>query len=85
MGSLTVVVVQIGFQIRLHLLQELIPGLATLDAEVLIQQGAVQAFDIAIALGPTNFSGAMLDPLELQKQFVRVFVGTATEFPTVVR
>lgn len=45
MRPLPVVVMQVGIQISLHFLQCLIPLCATLNAEVLVQQGKVQALD----------------------------------------
>ena len=45
MGPLVVVVVQIAIQVFLHLFNRLIPGRSAHHPEVLVQQGAVQAFD----------------------------------------
>jgi len=45
MRPLPVVVKQVGIQIGLHFLQRLIPLGSTLNAEVLVQQGKVQALD----------------------------------------
>lgn len=54
-------------QIGLELGQILIPGLASLDAEVFVQEGAVEAFEVAVALWPTGLGGAVFDAFELEE------------------
>jgi hypothetical protein len=42
---------EVGIEVLLHLFDGLLPGLAAGDAEVLVEQGAVQALDKAVGLG----------------------------------
>ncbi len=84
MWPLGVVDDEVVIQVRLHLFQGLVPLGTPLDAEVLIQQCAVQPLDEPIALWPPNLGGAMLDLLELKEQFIRMFVLTSAEFPAIV-
>jgi len=84
MGSFPVVVVQVGVEVLLHLLNGLVPGLAALDPEMLVQQRPVKALDKAVALWPANFGGTMLDPFELQEQLVGVPVGAPAKLAAIV-
>src|SRR3546814_4889219 len=59
--------------------------LATLDAEVLGEQGAVQAFDKAVGLRALDAGGTVLDLLELEEQLVGMAaVRPAAELAAVV-
>ena len=44
----------------------------------------MQPLDEPIALGPSNLRRPVLDALELQKQLIRMMVGSPTEFPSIV-
>lgn len=79
-----VVVKQVSVEILLHGLHGLVPVFSPGDAEVLVEQGAVQTFDEAVALRPSHLGGAVFDALELQEQFVGVAVGPAAELASVV-
>lgn len=61
----------------LHFLDGFEPGAATLDAEVLVEQGAVEALDDAVGLRTLHPGRAVLDLLQLQEEFVGVLVGPA--------
>lgn len=69
MRRFVVVVVQIGIEVSLHLLNRFIPGRATRNADVLVQQGAVQPCDEAVALRSPDTGRAMFDAFQLQEQF----------------
>lgn len=49
MGPLRVVADEVLIEVGLHLGQRLVELLAALDAEVLVQQGAMQPLDEAVA------------------------------------
>ncbi len=83
MGSLGVVDDQVGVEVGLHLLDGLVPLLAALDAEVLVEKPAVQALDEAVGLGPLDLGGAVFDVLGLEEEPVGVAVGPAAELPAV--
>lgn len=68
----------------LHLLDGLEPGAAAFDAEVLVKQRAMQAFDDAVRLRALDPGGAVLDLLQLEEQLVGVLVGSSAELATVV-
>lgn len=51
-----------GVERHLHLLDGLEPGAATLDAEVLVEHGAVEALDYAVRLRPLHPGGAPRGP-----------------------
>ena len=65
MRPLRIVVDQILVEVRLHFGDRLVELLPPLDAEVLVQQGSVEAFDEAVALGSADLRGPVLDALEL--------------------
>ena len=48
MGSLGIVLDEVVIEDGLHLVEGLEPGAAALDAEMLVKQGAVPAFDNAV-------------------------------------
>lgn len=85
MGPFMVVVVQVGIEILLHLLDRLVPGFASFDSEVLVQQGSVQTLNKAVVLRPANFGGSMLDAFELQKQLVGMLIRPTAVLPAIVR
>lgn len=70
---------QIIVQVLLHLFQGLVPLGAPLDAEVFVQQGAVQPLDEAVALRSPNLGGAVLDLFELKEQLIRMLILPAAE------
>ena len=61
MWPLGVVVFQVAIQVCLHLFYRLIPGRSPLDAEVFIQQCAVQSLDKAVALRPAYLGCPVLN------------------------
>lgn len=75
---------QVVVENGLHLVDGFEPGAATLDPEVLVEQGAVQPLDDAVGLRPLHPCGAVVDVLELQEQLVGMLVGPAAELPAVV-
>jgi len=79
-----VVAVEEGVEIDLHLREVFIPGFAALDAEVFIEEGAVEAFEIAVGLRPADLGGAVLDAFELEEELVGVLVRPAAELAAVV-
>ena len=79
-----IVVFQIDFQIGLHLVNRFVELCAALDAEVFIQQGAVESLDEAVGLWPTHARGSVFDAFQLQEQFVGVAVGPPAELAAIV-
>jgi hypothetical protein len=67
-GPAAIVAVQVGVENGLHLLDGFEPGSAALDAEVLVQQRAVQAQGDTVGLRPARLGGAVIDLLELQEE-----------------
>jgi hypothetical protein len=65
-----IVALEVGIKHHLHLRDGLEPGAPALDAEVLVEQGAMQALDDAVALRPD---------VELQEQLLRMAVRPAAE------
>jgi hypothetical protein len=56
-----IVAVEAEVENRLHLLDGLEPGAPALDPEVLVEQGAMQALDDAVAVRPVNPCGLVGD------------------------
>lgn len=83
-GTVVVVGREEDVEIGLELGKILVPGLAALDAEVLVEQGAVEAFEVAVALRAADPGGAVSDAFELEEELVGVLVGPAAEFAAVV-
>ena len=71
-------------QIGLELWQILIPDLASLNVEVFLQQGAVEAFEVAVNLWLANLRGAVFDAFELEEKLVRMLVAPAAGLASVV-
>lgn len=84
MRTLVVVMVQVLVQVLLHFGHRFVELLAPLDAEVLVQECAVEAFHKAVALGPAHPGGAVLDAFELQEQLIRVDIRPAAILAAVV-
>ncbi len=84
MRALGVVTDEVGFQIALHFIDTFVEFGPPHDAEVFVEQGAVQAFDVTVRLWPSDLCGSMLNLFELQEQLVGMAVGPAAEFPSVV-
>lgn len=63
----------------LHLLDRFGPGATPLDREVLVKQGAMDAFDDAVRLRAFQARRLVRDVLELGEQLVGLLVGAATE------
>ena len=59
---------EVGVENSLHLGDGLEPGLAPLDAEVLVEQRPVEALDDAVRLRPLHARGAVLNLFELQER-----------------
>lgn len=68
MGAVLVVGLEEPVQVGLELGQFLIPGLSSLDSEVLVEQGAVEAFEVAVALRAADLGGAVFDAFELEEK-----------------
>jgi hypothetical protein len=83
-GALGVVELEVLVEVGLHLVEGLVPGGAALHAEVLIEEGPVEALDEAVGLGPADLGGPVLDVLELEEELVGMPVGTPTELAAVV-
>ena len=58
-GPFFVVGFKPAFEIALHFLDALPPGLPALDAQEFIEQRAVESLDEAVALGPAHAGGAV--------------------------
>ena len=84
MRSLMIVGLEEGVEVGLHLRQVFVPDLAALDAEVLVEQRAVEAFEVAVALRTTDLGGAVGDAFELEEELVWVVIGAAAEFAAIV-
>ena len=82
--ALLVVFFQVGFQILLHLIHRFVPFTAAHDTKVFIEQGAVEPFDKAIALRPSDFSCAMLNAFQLQEELVGMTIGPATILSAII-
>lgn len=74
-----------SIEIFLHFDDVLVEFGAALDAEVLVEQGSVEAFEESVALRASDLGRAVRDAFELQEQFVRVLVGSAAELAAIVR
>jgi len=85
MGTPGVVGDEVGVEVGLHLVDALVELGAAHDAEVLVEERAVQALDVAVGLRAAHLGGAVLDLLELQEQLVGMAVGPAAELAAVVR
>ena len=57
MGPFGVVVNEVGIEVLLHGFDAFVELLSSHDAEVLVQQGTVQALDKNVGLGPSDFGG----------------------------
>lgn len=62
-GALVVVGMEKDIEIGLELREILVTGLAALDAEVFVEQCAVESFEVAVALGSTDLGGRCSMPL----------------------
>ena len=83
--SFGIVAHEIDVDVSLHGLDAVVELLAHHDAEVLVEQGAVQALDEDGELPPPHLGGALLDLLELDEQLVGVAIWPAAECAAVVR
>ena len=82
--SLGVVERQELIEVDLHLLDRLVEFRATLNPEVLVEQGAVHPLDITVALGPANLGSAMFDLFQLKEEFEGMVVRSSAILPSVV-
>lgn len=62
MGALLVVLDQVSIQIFLHLVNGFIPRFSSHDAEVFVEDDAVQPLDEVVGLGRVDLGGVVLDP-----------------------
>jgi hypothetical protein len=83
-GSFGVVADEPVIEDGLHFLDRLEPCPAAFDAEVLVKHGAVEALDDAVGLRAADLGRAVLDLLKLKEELVRMQVGPAAEFPSIV-
>jgi len=84
MRSLGIVVDEVLVEDALHLLDGLEPGAAALDAEMFVEEGAVQAFNDAVGLRPADPGSLVLDAFELQEELVGVAILATAEFAAIV-
>ena len=82
--AVMVVFVEESVEVVLHLDNVLVEGGAPLDAEVFVEQGAVEAFEVAVALRAADLSGSVFDAFELEEEFVGVIAGPSAELAAVV-
>ena len=71
-------------EIDLHFIDSFVELRASLDPEMLVEQGAMHPLDIAVALGPTDLGGPVFDVFQLEEEFKGVLVGPAAVLPSVV-
>jgi len=83
-ASLEVVVLHELVEISLDLIDVLVPGGSSGDAEALVEQGSVHPLDKAVGAGRADLGLAMLDAFHRGKQFEGVFFRDAAELPPVV-
>ena len=84
MRSFLVVFLDPNIEVILHLNDVLVEFGSTLDAQVLVEQRAMEAFKEAIALRPANLGGSVFNFLELQEELVGMPIGPAAELAPVV-
>jgi len=84
MRSFMIVGLEEDVEVGLHLDEVFVPDFAALNAEVFVEQGAVEAFEEAVALRAADLSGAVGDAFELEEKLVGMAVGSPAEFPAVV-
>lgn len=84
MRSVLIVFIHVEIEVILHFDDVFIELGATLDSEVFVEKGSMEPFEEAVALRAANLGGAVFDPFELEEEFVRVSVGSATKLPSVV-
>ena len=77
MGAFGVVVMQLGIEVGLERFDALVEVLPHLDAEELVEHGAVEALDEAVGLGRSDPGTTMLDAVEVQVELVVGPLGTA--------
>ena len=70
MGPRGVVGDEEGVERLLHLFDGLEPGPAAFDAEVLVEERAMEALDDPVGLRPADLGFAVLDAFELKEQLV---------------
>ena len=71
-------------EVGLHLREVFVEGRPALDAEMLVEEGAVEPFEVSVALGPADLCRAVPDALELEEEFVRVAILASAELAAVV-
>ena len=68
----------------LHLGDDLVPDGSALDAQMLVEQRAVQPFHDAVALRPADAGGLVGDAFQLEEQLVGVLILAAAELAAIV-
>jgi hypothetical protein len=84
MWSLGIVLDEGLVEDSLRLIDGLEPGSAALDAEVLVEERAVQALDDAVGRRTVDPDSLVLDALELENEFIGMPVLATTELAPVV-
>ena len=75
---------EVLIEVLLHLGEVVIPLLASFDSKMFIKEGAMEAFEEAIALRAPDLGFTVFDFFELKKEFVGVPVLTSAKLPPVV-
>jgi len=83
-GTLMVVFPEECVEVGLHLRQVFVEGRPALDAEVFVEEGSVEAFEVSVALRAPDPGGAVFDALELEEELVGMAVRPAAELAAVV-
>ena len=84
MSSLEIVPFEIDIQILLHLTKSFIELGSALNPEMIVQECPMKSFDKSIALGSADLCISMINPLQLQKELIRMLIRPATEFTSVI-
>jgi hypothetical protein len=79
-----IVALHVAVESGLHLLDGFELGAPPFDADVLVEQCAMQPFGDAVGLRSFEPGGAMLDLFELQEQLLGVLIGPTAEFAAIV-
>lgn len=79
-----VVVDEVFIEICLHLCDVFIPFFASFDAEMLIEEGAMEAFEEAVTLRASDFGFTVFDVFELKEEFIRMPISSSAELSPVV-
>jgi len=75
---------KIFIQVRLYSIDGFIEFGVADNPEMFILQSAMQTFDDAVTLGPSDLDSSMLDILELQEELEGMLVGASAVLPAGV-